>query len=241
MDMYRRANGRFLRIGYTPTKAHVATSSDNWKGHVLDYLSKDVFDRYWYKTVDPLLKKAGPMAGTVLKQLETDSWECGGMNWSPGFAEDFKHICGYDIIKYLPVVAGKIVENREVSNAFLADLRKTIAHCVSENHYKTFAEHAARYNIGIQPESSGPHAAPVDGITNYSHSDIVMSEFWIPSPHRPNPENRFFVKQASSAAHIYGKQYVGAESFTSLRKPHWADKLWHDHETRTWITNFVKD
>ena len=217
-----------LRIGYTPTRAHVATSSDNWKGHVLDYLSKGVFDRYWYKTVDPLLNKAGPLAGTVLKELETDSWECGGMNWSPGFDEEFKRYCGYDIIKYLPVVAGKIIENRHVSNAFLADLRKTIAHCVSENHYKTFAEHAARYNMGIQPECSGPHAAPIDGITNYSHSDIVMSEFWIPSPHRPNPENRFFIKQASSAAHIYGKQYVGAESFTSLRKPHWADMLCHD-------------
>jgi hypothetical protein len=217
-----------LRIGYTPTLAHVKTSSDNWKGHVIDYLSRDVFDRYWDKTVDPLLQKAGPMAGTVLEQLETDSWECGGMNWSPGFADDFKRYCGYDVIKYLPVVAGKIVENRAVSNAFLADLRKTIAHCVSENHYKRFAERTAQYNMGIQPECSGPHAAPLDGITNYSHSDIVMSEFWIPCPHRPKPENRFYVKQASSAGHIYGKRYVGAESFTSLRKPHWADTLWHD-------------
>jgi len=217
-----------LRIGYTPTRAHVATSSDNWKGHVIDYLSSAVFDRYWYRTVDPLLQKAGPLAGTVLKQLETDSWECGGMNWSPGFAADFKQYCGYDIMKYLPVVAGKIIENREVSNAFLADLRKTIAHCVSENHYRRFAEHAARYNMGIQPECSGPHAAPLDGITNYKHSDIVMSEFWIPCPHRPRPENRFYIKQASSAAHIYGKQIVGAESFTSLKNPHWAVTLWHD-------------
>jgi len=217
-----------LRIGYTPTLAHVKTSSDNWKGHVLDYLNPEAFERYWMEVVDPLLKKAGPMAGTVLKQLETDSWECGGMNWSIGFDKEFKGYCGYDILEYLPVVAGKIVEDRETSNAFLADLRKTIAHCVSENHYKRFAQYAARYNLGIQPECSGPHAAPLDGITNYSHSDIVMSEFWIPSPHRPNPENRFFIKQASSAAHIYGKKYVGAESFTSLRKPHWGDTLWRD-------------
>ena len=217
-----------LRIGYTPTSAHVATSSDNWKGHVLDYLSKDVFNRYWARTVEPLLEKAGDMAGTVLTQLETDSWECGGMNWSEDFAEEFKRYNGYDIVKYLPVVAGKIVESREASNAFLADLRKTIAHCVSENHYKTFAENAARYGLGIQPECSGPHAGPLDGITNYSHSDITMSEFWIPCPHRPEPHNRFYVKQAASAAHIYGKQFVGAESFTSLRKPHWGVELWHD-------------
>jgi len=215
-----------LRIGYTPTRAHVSTSSDNWQGHVLDYLSKEVFDRYWYDVVEPLLKKAGPLAGTVLTQLETDSWECGGMNWSPGFAEDFKRYNGYDILKYLPVVVGKIVESREASNAFLADFRKTIAHCVSENHYKTFAANAARYNIGIQPECSGPHAGPIDGIKNYSHSDIVMSEFWAPSPHRPTPPNRFFVKQASSAAHIYGKRFVGAEAFTTIG-PHWNDLLWH--------------
>ncbi len=216
-----------LRIGYTPTHAHVSTSSDNWKGHVLDYLSKDVFNRYWYDVVDPLLKKAGPMAGTVLTQLETDSWECGGMNWSPGFAEDFRRYNGYDIIKYLPVAVGKIIESREASNAFLADFRKTIAHCVSENHYRTFAENAAKYNIGIQPECSGPHAGPIDGIKNYSHSSIVMSEFWSPSPHRPNPPNRFFVKQASSAAHIYGKRFVGAESFTTIG-PHWNDLLWRN-------------
>ncbi len=217
-----------LRIGYIPTRAHVATSSDNWKGHVIDYLSSEVFDRYWYRVVDPLLQQAGPLAGTVLTQLETDSWECGGMNWSPGFAADFERYCGYDIMKYLPVVAGKIVENRQVSNAFLADLRKTIAHCVSENHYRRFAEHAARYKMGIQPECSGPHAAPLDGITNYKHSDIVMSEFWIPCPHRPRPENRFYIKQASSAAHIYGRRIVGAESFTSLRNPHWAVTPWRD-------------
>jgi len=224
-----------LRFGYTTTNAQVSTSSSDWKGLVIDYLSEDAFDRYWDEMIEPLLKKAGPMAGTVLKQLGTDSWECGGMNWSPGFAADFKDYCGYDPIPYLPVIAGKIVENREVSNAFLADFRKTLADCVSNNHYKVFAEHAARYKLGIQPESAGPHAGPLDGIKNYSHSDIVMSEFWVPSPHRPTPEKRFFVKQASSAAHIYGKQYVGAESFTSIG-PHWNDVLWQsqkpsmDHE-----------
>jgi len=57
-----------------------------------------------------------------------------------------------------------------------------------------------------------------------------MSEFWSPSPHRPNPENRFFLKQASSAAHIYGKKIVGAESFTTIG-PHWNDELWHDQKS----------
>jgi hypothetical protein len=57
-----------------------------------------------------------------------------------------------------------------------------------------------------------------------------MSEFWSPSPHRPKPEDRFFLKQASSAAHIYGKKIIGAESFTTIG-PHWNDELWHDQKS----------
>ena len=51
-----------------------------------------------------------------------------------------------------------------------------------------------------------------------------MSEFWAPSPHRLQPPNRFFVKQASSVAHVYGKRIVGAESFTTIG-PHWNDLI----------------
>lgn len=65
------------------------------------------------------------------------------MNWSTDFAEEFKPYNGYDIIKYLPVVTGKIVESREVSNAFLADLRKTIAHGVSVNNYPAISHRDA--------------------------------------------------------------------------------------------------
>jgi len=228
-------NWTVLRFGYTITNAHVSTYSVDWNGHVLDYLSRNAFDRYWNEVVEPLLEDAGPLAGTTLKQLETDSWECGGMNWSPEFAADFIKYRGYDPIPYLPVFAGKIVENRDVSNAFLSDFRKTLGDCVADNHYKVFAEYAHKHNMQIQPESGGPHAGPLDAIKNLGNSDIVMGEFWAPSPHRPRPVNRFFIKQSSSVAHIYGKKYVGAESFTTIG-PHWNDVLWKsqkpsmDHE-----------
>jgi len=224
-----------LRFGYTITRAHVSTHSEGWGGHVIDYLSRDAFDRYWREVVVPLLEVAGERAGAVLKQLETDSWECGGMNWSPGFRDDFMKFRGYDPLPYLPVIAGRIIESRGVSNAFLADFRKTLGDCVANNHYRVFAEYAHRYGLKIQPESGGPHAGPLDAMKNLGLSDIVMGEFWAPSPHRPRPENRFFVKQASSVAHIYGKKYVAAEAFTTIG-PHWNDVLWRsqrpsmDHE-----------
>ncbi len=218
-----------MRIGYTCTKADVSTSSEGWQGMVIDYMSKKAFDFYWKDVVDPILKAAGDHVGTTLKYMETDSWECGGMNWTDNFGEEFKNYRKYDSKKYLPIIAGYVIDDIDVSNAFLADFRKTLADLVANNHYAYFAQYAHKYNLGIQPESAGPHAGPLDGIKNYGFSDIVMSEFWAPSPHRPTPENRFFVKQASSAAHIYGKKIVGAESFTTIGL-HWNDELWHDQK-----------
>jgi len=219
-----------MRVGYTCTGAVVSTSSHPWQGLVLDYLSPQAIDWYLATVVDPIFKAAGHHVGTTLTYMETDSWECGGMNWSDNFAQEFKEQNGYDIKPYLPVVGGFVVEDMDKTGAFLADFRKTVGHAVAYNHYKRFADYAHRHNMGIQPESAGPHAGPFDGVRNFSFSDIVMGEFWAPSPHRPAPENRFFMKQASSAAHIFGKKIVAAESFTTIG-PHWNDEIWHNQKS----------
>ncbi|MCJ7778622.1 MAG: hypothetical protein MUP16_09945, partial [Sedimentisphaerales bacterium] len=224
-----------LRFGYTISDARVKTSSADWKGLVIDYLDADALRTYWNDVVQPLLTDIGPLAGKTLKFLTTDSWECGGANWTPRFPSEFSKRRGYDPICYLPVIAGKIVESRDVCNRFLADFRKTIGDCVAENHYQVFAELAHQHNLGIHPESGGPHAGPFDALKCLGRNDIPMGEFWVPSPHRPAPLQRFFVKQSSSAAHIYGKPLVAAEAFTSIG-PHWNDVLWasqkpsFDHE-----------
>jgi hypothetical protein len=198
-------------------------------------MSKSALKNYWGRHIAPMLEQIRPHCGQSLKYVETDSWECGGMNWTKDFEEEFQRRNGYDILPWLAVVTGTVVESRNDSHAFLADFRKTIADCVADNHYALLSELAAQYDLKTQPESGGPHAGPLDGIKNLGLSGLAMSEFWRPSPHRPEPHNRFFVKQASSAAHIYGIKIVGAEGFTSIG-PHWDDSLWRhlkpsfDHE-----------
>lgn len=214
-----------MRFGFTTSDAHISTSSGKWQGKVIDYMNPDYFNRYWDTHVEPLLKLIGPHAGKTLRYLQTDSWELGGINWSDNFAREFKQRRGYTIYSYLPVIAGKIIDSRDASNAFLGDFRKTIGECIAENHYRIFSERASRHGMGIQPESAGPHTAPIDGLKNYGYSELMMSEFWSPSPHRSKDEERFFVKQASSAAQIYNKRLVGAEAFTTIGR-HWNDVPW---------------
>ena len=116
---------------------------------MVDYLSKKAFDFYWNDVVEPIFKAAGSHVGTTLRYMETDSWECGGMNWTDDFAQEFKNYCGYDITNYLPVLGGYVVNDVNTSNDFLADFRKTIANAVAVNHYANFAEHAPLVDEGF--------------------------------------------------------------------------------------------
>ncbi|GMU20674.1 MAG: hypothetical protein AMXMBFR13_07700, partial [Phycisphaerae bacterium] len=216
-----------LRFGCTLNDhCRVSTSSEGWKGYALDPFDADAFRKYWQEVVEPLIADAGPLVGTTLKYLHTDSWEVEVANWTPTLREEFRRRRGYDLLPWLPVVAGRIVDGRAVSNRFLHDFRKTMGDLAVDNHFKLFIEGAHRHNLLIHPESGGPHAVPIDAQRCLGLNDVPMSEFWARSwRHRVGDKNRFFVKQPASAAHTTGKKLVAAEGFTTIG-PHWQETLW---------------
>lgn len=210
-----------LRFGYTASGAHVSTHSEGGGGNAIDYLDRATLDAYWSKTLDPIFADVKPYLGKSLRFLHTDSWELGPVNWTRKMPEEFLRMRGYDIKPYLPVLAGRIVGSREISTRFLNDFRRTLADLMAENKYAGFAEKAHALGLGIHPESGGPHAGPMDALRNLGISDVPMGEFWSPSPrHRVNDDQRFFVKQTTSAAHTYGRRVSLAEAFTNIGR-HW--------------------
>ncbi len=216
-----------LRFGYTiADRAHVSTSSEGWQGYALDVLDAGAFHRYWAAIVEPLIADAGPLAGKTLKYLHTDSWEIEPLNWTPTMRAEFQRRRGYDLLPWLPVLAGRIVESRNASNRFLNDFRKTLGDLVIDNHYRPFRDGAHKHGLLIHPEAGGPHAVPIDAQRCLGFTDLPMSEFWAWSwRHRVGDDNRFFVKQPASAAHTYGHRFVAAEGFTTIG-PHWQETLW---------------
>jgi len=213
-----------LRVGYTDSDARVSTSSGSWQGLAIDYLDRGAFDAYWDHTVAPLLEAARPYLKTTLVNLATDSWEVGGTNWTDRFAAEFRKRRGYDPVRYLPVVAGRIVDDRVTSDRFLNDLRRTIGDLLTD-HYDHFSERAREYGLGIQCESGGPHGAPVDALETFRSSAMPQTEFWAQSTeHRSSDEDRFFIKEAASAADIYGKPFAADEGMTSIG-PQWSESL----------------
>ena len=213
-----------LRIGYTDSDARVSTSSGAWQGLAIDYLDRGAFDVYWDHTVAPLLEAGRPYLKTTLKYLATDSWEVGGTNWTGRFEGEFRKRRGYDPIRYLPIVAGRIVEDRGSSNRFLNDLRRTVGDLLTD-HYDHFSERAKEYGLGTQCESGGPHGAPMDGLETFRSLAMPQTEYWAQSTeHRSSDSDRFFTKEAASAADIYGKKLVAEEGFTSIG-PQWSESL----------------
>ena len=55
-------------------------------------------------------KRASKEGG--LFRLHMDSWEMGAQNWSDNFREEFENRRGYDLLPFLPIYAGEIVDNK---------------------------------------------------------------------------------------------------------------------------------
>ena len=213
-----------LQSGYTDSLMKLMDYGGTPHGLAMDALSAKAFDDYWKQAVEPLVDAAKPYIGTSLRYLVTDSWEAGGANWTEEFRAEFQRRRGYDPVPYLPIVAGRILTSRDVSNKFLFDLRRTVADLITVNYYDRFASEAKKNGLETHPESGGPHGAPIDALETFRGSAFPQTEFWAMSSfHRITEEDRFFVKEASSAAHIYGKQIVAAEGLTSMELAAWSE------------------
>jgi hypothetical protein len=216
-----------LRVGYTLNDhCRVSTCSDDWGGYAIDPIDGRAFKAYWQQIIEPLISDAGPLAGKTLKYLHTDSWEIEMLNWTPTFRDEFKRRRGYDLLPFFPVVTGRIVDSRSISDRFLHDFRRTIGDLAVDNHFKLMSEGAHRHGMQIHPESGGPHCVPIDSLQCLGTDDAPMSEFWARSPgHRVSDNDRFFMKQPASAAHTYGRRLVLGEGFTDIGL-HWQETLW---------------
>ena len=200
---------RLLRMGHTSTGQTNETAGDG-KGLEIDKFSptavRKLFDS-WYGL---FLKR--PHAD-VLKYLHIDSWECSSQNWGYQFAEEFKARRGYDLIPYLPVMAGVPLESVEQYEKVLKDIRLTINDLVNEKFFQTFTDLARAHNLKVSHESIAP-TFPADGLQHYKYTDHPMGEYWLNSPTHDKPNDML---DAISGAHIYGKNIVQAEGFTEVR------------------------
>ncbi len=196
-----------LRMGHTSTGKDNHPAPEAGRGLECDKLSREAMNFHWANGIAPILKDLGPLAGKSLNNSLIDSYEVGSQNWTPKFREEFQKRRGYDPLPFLPVVTGRVIGSREVSERFLWDWRRTIADLFAENYVGRFRElcHQNGLQFSLEPYGNGPS----DNLQIGTMADIPMGEFWVGGAASET------IKIAASAAHVAGRSLVGAESFTA--------------------------
>ncbi len=203
-----------LRMGYSLTGARNRPSVPAGSGLEVDKLSSKYVQQYFAGYMDPMKAHLGDLIGSTVQYMTMDSWEAGMQNWTDDMIPEFQKRRGYDPTPYLPVLAGRVVENAEVSDRFLWDFRRTLADLYAGDFYGTMDNELHKLNMKAYSEASGVALEiPEDTLLNKSHIDIPMAEFWVRALH---PESMYYVdvRGAASAAHVYGKPLVATETFT---------------------------
>jgi hypothetical protein len=203
-----------LRMGYSLTGAKNRPSVPAGSGYEVDKLSSKYVQQYFNGYIDPLEKSLGGLLGSTTHYMTMDSWEAGMQNWTDEMIAEFQRRRGYDPLPYLPVLAGRVVGDADVSDRFLWDFRRTLADMYAEEFYGTMDSELHKKGMEAYSEASGVALEiPEDTLLNKSKVDIPMAEFWV---HALHPESMYYVdvRGAASAAHVYGKPIVATESFT---------------------------
>jgi hypothetical protein len=219
-----------LRFGYTLLGSRTKCTSPGAEGYEIDFFDRQAFDDHFAHTGKPLLEDARRVKARSLKYFHVDSYESGNPSWSPRFGDEFRARRGYDLLRWMPVLTGQIIESPEASHRFLWDIRRTIADLYAANYYGRLAQLSHQAGIAIHPESSGPFYHHIDALQCAGVNDIPMTEFWKRVPESKaqaawlSGQEAFcdLVKQAASAAHIYGRPVCQAEAFTSMG-PNWEE------------------
>ena len=157
-----------LRMGHTSTGQTHATDGKGM-GLEVDRFSpaavKKLFDS-WYA---PLLNRPH---GDVVSYLYIDPREWGSQNWGCQFAEEFKVRRGYDLIPYLPVMAGVTLESASRYERVQNDIRLTIGELVKEKFFQTFTRLAEEQYVEVSCEPISRTDHPDDMFRAVSRAHI---------------------------------------------------------------------
>ena len=234
-----QGNWQVIRLGHASNFQMTRPCPHAAVGLECDRLNTRGMDSHFQNHLKPILDAAGAKAGRTLKYIHIDSWEANGQNWSAGFAEEFQKRRGYTIRPWLPVLTGIPVQNAQMTNRFLWDMRLTVSELMLDNYIDRLRELSAPYGVKFSSESYGHFC--VDNLAYGGRAEFPIAEFWTEklftrsnaaeapavfgtytNPAKMDKYCYWTMKSLASVANTYGKPRVGAEAFTGARG-------WNDH------------
>lgn len=209
---------RIYRFGWSITGKINHPASPEATGLEVDKLDPDAWMRYFRTYLDLYKDAADRMLGEKgIRYLLVDSYEAGAYTWTPKLAKEFKARRGYDLLPWLPVLAGEIIGSSQMSERFLWDWRRTLGELFCEN-YDRINEIVNEYDLaGRYTEShEASRAYTGDGMDPKIKATIPMAAFWMENTPTGSavPSAICDIRESASVSHIYGQRLVAAESFS---------------------------
>ena len=211
-------NWKVFRFGWSLTGKMNAPAPAEATGLEVDKLDPEAWEGYFRQYLEMYKDAAGGSLDKIDYMLN-DSWEAGCANWTLSLPEEFKARRGYDLLPWMPALAGHIVGSAEATEKFLLDWRITLEELLTEN-FDRLTDLLHSYGLkGRYSEShEGGRAMVADGMDIKRRADIPMSAIWTPGVMMGSPIVTALadMRESSSVAHIYGQRFVAAESMTAV-------------------------
>lgn len=213
-------NWTLLRVGMVPTGVQNNSAPQEGKGLETDKMNAAHAAAHFDAYLGKLAARLSPEERKAWKYVIVDSYEKGSQNWTDQLEKEFAARYHYDPLPWLPVLSGRVVGSPDQSDRFLWDLRRLVADKVATDYAGTLHEAANGRGLKLWMENYGHFGFPGEDLQYGGRADEVAGEFWA-----AGGLGSFEVRMASSAAHIYGKPIVAAESFTYGGTP-WTQSPW---------------
>ncbi|MBV5314980.1 MAG: hypothetical protein JZU47_16880, partial [Prolixibacteraceae bacterium] len=200
-------NWTIIRFGHTTTGKKNAPAPIGGEGLECDKMSKEAVKAFFESYPTKYLANASEFKNGI-RHIEIDSYEAGLQDWTPKFREEFIKRRDYDPLVWLPVWTKKTVQNKDLSDRFRNDMKRTIAELYNENYFGYFAELVNQYP-GLQLTLE-PYDGPFNPFDVAACADVLMGEYWV----QPATWGWNWTADVVAAAHVLGKNIVSAESLT---------------------------
>ena len=207
-----------LRTALTPTGSKNGPAPPEATGFEVDKMNRVPLRSHFEAYVGNLLQRLPAADRKSWKHVVADSYEVGPENWTDGFAADFRKRYGYDPMVFLPVMTGRVVGSVDQSDRFLWDLRRLVADRIARDYVGGLSDLCHENGMKMWLENYGHWGFPAEFLQYGSFCDEIGGEFWANGDFLnvkdTNYLGRVELRDASSAANIYGKPVTWAESFT---------------------------
>lgn len=211
-----------LRIGHVNEGRKNGPAPEAGTGWECDKLSTEGPEAHFAGYIGRLTN--GTLQGGMLNGMLLDSWECYSQTWTMKMEDEFNERMGYELRTWLPSIFGYVIDNPETTSRFLHDWRSVVGDLFANKFYRRMAELGHEQGLTVVYETAGGDVFPADFMEYFKYADFPMCEFWHPyTTGYVGSLNFKPIKPTASAARMYGKPRVAAESFTSF------DLHWNEH------------